>query len=496
MDALNSSLVDVDPEIVRIIRKTGLRESAIITAKADNGSEWSRINNIVAAHDRMVSMVQKHTQQKAVKDPVHGAIILAPWELDVISTWAMQRLRYIKQLGPTHLVYPGATHTRFEHSLGTNFIAKKCLDVVNYCNDLSSGEFYPLSNLLSDYHQRVFRAVALLHDVGHPPTSHTIEPAIKSWSNLEHTDLGEFLILNTEISEVLSDNGIKPLDVADVIHGRARDKHLRLLTDFVDSPLDIDKTDYLIRDAHFSGAELGLFPAERVLLTSRVVPVEGEYKRAFMLKALHSLEALILSRNWMFSDLYLHHAVRVAEAIINKATYERLREAKLSRNEVVGFFTRMIDADLFTWLRESEISFVREYADRIRFRRLFKVVLHRPLEAFPSDIQAKLRALAHDMAALSEVELELHETPGRVILDVVLPKLSADKMKQIPIIRPVNSSYEIVTMDEVKEAQPLIQVLRQQNITIPSVRVYSEPKFREPISKSFNRLFPQDASAS
>ncbi|MCF2137437.1 MAG: HD domain-containing protein [Candidatus Thorarchaeota archaeon] len=488
-------LSDSDTEMIQMIRKTGFRESAIREAQQVQNEQWSIIVRALAEHDHMVSLGRSYTQQKTIKDPVHGAIIFAPWELDIISTWEMQRLRYVKQLGPAHLVYPGATHTRFEHSLGTNFLAQKCIRVVSYSDDSGAGDFRPLADLLDEYHQKIFRAVALLHDVGHPPTSHTIEPAIESWSGFGHTQLGEFLILHTHLTDVLKDNDITPLDVADVIHGRGKDALLRLITDFVDSPLDIDKTDYLIRDAHFSGTELGLFPAERVLLTSRVIREDSEYKRAFMLKAIHSLEALILSRNWMFSDLYLHHTVRIAESIINKATYLRLREEDLSPTEVIGLFTRMTDEGLYHWLSESASSLIREFVARILHRRLFKVVLSRRLSSFPQDVQDLFRKASHNMQVLLEIEQELHAVPGEIVLDVLDPKLGETEMQQIPLLRGIDTGHqEIVRMTDVEEAQPLIHILQQQKQTIPSVRVYSTSKLADVISSKFDREFPSERS--
>jgi len=279
-----------------------------------------------------------------------------------------------------------------------------------------------------------------------------------------------------------------------VLRRQSRDRILRLISEFIDSPLDIDKTDYLIRDAHFSGAELGLFPAERVLLTSRVVQDEtGDYVRAFMLKALHSLEALVLSRNWMFSDLYLHHAVRVAEAMINKATYLQLEAEGFSHNECVGMFTRMGDADLHRWLSKSENDVVREYARRIRHRQLFKVVLSRRLSSFPADVRRRFVEMQHDMSALLDMEREIAEDSDRVVFDVVVPNLVADQMAKIRIVTESNGPQRLTAMAEAEEARPLMSALEQQSLTIPSVRVYAEPRLAPDVQKKFARLFPTES---
>ena len=488
---------DVDPGLVRLVRLTGLREKEIEAAQRDQGDDWKRISEQVSAHEELTSIREWHTRQKAIQDPVHGAIIFEPWELDLISTWDMLRLRYIMQLGPAHIVYPGATHTRFQHSLGTSFLAQKCIRVVNYCEDLGTACFVPISQLLDDYHQKLFRTASLLHDVGHPPTSHSIEYAIESWSGLDHTDLGEYLILNSDITEVLTKHNIRPEDVVSILKRRTKEPVMTLLSDFLDSPLDIDKTDYLIRDAHFSGVQLGVFPAERVLLTNRVVRDNaGNYIRAFMLKAIHSLEALILSRNWMFSDLYMHHAVKLAEALVSKATYFRLQEEELSKNEVIGLFTRMVDSDLFRWLSASEIDFVREYVSRIRYRRLFKVVLSRPLHAFEDDVHKDFLSTLVDIEKLIGFERRISDEPGSVVIDVVVPQLGEKKLSKIPLLVGGETGLEIVSLDQTEEGRPLMHLLSQQARTIPSVRVYSDPDIANAVRRSFEREFPMVSKPS
>lgn len=482
---------DTDVNAIQLIRLTGLRENEINTAKKEGGKKWSRIDQSIREHERLIGMGEKHTRQKAIQDPVHGAIILDPWELDVVSSWEMLRLRYVMQLGPAHIVYPGATHTRFQHCLGTNFLAQKSIRVVNYCEDLEGGCFKPFSDLLDDYQKRLFRAAALLHDVGHPPTSHTIEYALKSWAGLDHVDLGEFLILNSGLTDTLRQNGIDPRDIMNIIRRKTNDPILNLLADFLDHPLDIDKTDYLIRDAHFSGVQLGVFPAERVLLTNRVVmDKDGRYVRAFMLKAISSLEALILSRNWMFSDLYLHHAVKLAEALTSKATYFRMEEEGLSKNECIGLFTRMNDGDLYRWLSESDIAFVREYAARIRYRRLFKVALSKSLASFEPSARKELLSMLTRIQTLIEAENELSEELGSVVIDVVVPDLGAKSLSKIPLLVGGEHGFDIVSLDETGEGYPLLQTLRQQTRTIPSVRVYSDPRIAGIVQKKFERMFP------
>ena len=192
----------------------------------------------------------------------------------------------------------------------------------------------------------------------------------------------------------------------------------------------------------------------------------------------------------MFSDLYLHHAVKLAEALISKATYFRMREEDLSKNECIGQFTRMTDGDLFRWLAESEIDFVREYASRIRYRKLFKVVLSRQLVSFEKDTQKLFRGMLHDIPQLIEAENELSEEPGSVVIDVVSPPLGEKILGKIPLLVGGEKGFDIVSLDETNEGRPLIQILNQQARTIPSVRVYADSKIAEKVRKRFDQTFP------
>jgi HD superfamily phosphohydrolase len=486
------SLTNTEIELIKLIRITGMRESVITPINPSENKNWEKISRVISNHKGLLAMGEKHTRQKAIQDPVHGAILLEPWELDIISSWEMLRLQFVKQLGPTHIVYPGATHTRYQHCLGTNFLAQKCIRVVNYCEDLDNVCFVPLSNLLDSYNQKLFRIAALLHDVGHPPSSHTIEFPLQCWADIDHTDLGEFLILHSDLKDVLERNDIEPRKIVEILKRRTNDPVLSLLSDFLDHPLDIDKTDYLIRDAYYSGVRLGVFPAERVLLTNRVVKNEkGRYIRAFMMKALHSLESLILSRNWMFADLYLHHAVRIAQALIAKATYFRMKEEKLTRNECIGLFTRMTDAELHRWLEESDIKFIGEYINRIKYRRLFKVVVSRPVSSFTEDTQIRLRKMRKDIEYLIEEELELVDDYGGVIVDVVRPAFGRKVLRKTPfLVGGESEGISLISLEEMEEGSPLIRILDQQKETIPTVRVYSDPHIATDVLLRFEKQFP------
>jgi HD superfamily phosphohydrolase len=183
--------------------------------------------------------------------------------------------------------------------------------------------------------------------------------------------------------------------------------------------------------------------------------------------------------------------VKLAEALISKATYFRMQEEDLSKNECVGLFTRMTDGDLFRWLAESEIDFVREYASRIRYRKLFKVVLSRPLASFEKDTQKLFRETLHNIKKLIDAENGIAEEPGSVVIDVVIPPLGENFLGSIPIlVGGVEKGFDIINLDETKEGRPLMDILKQQARTIPSVRVYADASIADEVRKRFDNAFP------
>jgi HD superfamily phosphohydrolase len=172
-----------------------------------------------------------------IRDPIHGYIELCEVALALIETPRMQRLRRIKQLGLTNFVYPGANHTRFEHSLGTYHLA----------NSLMGGMGDEAG---TDDEQTELRVSALLHDIGHGPLSHVTEKIIKLHTGKSHEDI--LPILRSDFAEIFEKYSINISRVA---------KHIKGETGYgaaLNSEIDVDRMDYLVRDAHYTGVPLSV----------------------------------------------------------------------------------------------------------------------------------------------------------------------------------------------------------------------------------------------
>ena len=264
-----------------------------------------------------------------VRDPVHGFIEYDDWELEVINHPAFQRLRRIRQLALADFVYPGATHTRFEHALGTMHVATKMYDaiVARQKHYLESQRGYDQAGLERD--RRVVRFAALLHDIGHSPFSHSSESLFpfnkEDNRQYQHEDYSASII-RTILKETIEGHsgnanyGITADDVADLITGETdtarmpRGSVRRLLwRPIVTSQLDADRADYLLRDSLHAGVSYGRYDLDRILATVTLgLGNEGDPSIAIEVGGWHAAEALIIARYMMFTQVYFH---RVRQAL-------------------------------------------------------------------------------------------------------------------------------------------------------------------------------------
>ncbi len=244
-----------------------------------------------------------------IRDPIHGYITLNQLEYEIINTEAFQRLRHIRQLGLTDLVYPGATHNRFSHSLGVMHLAERVLRQI-----FSKVEILNFSQNKKEQIIRVMRLAALLHDLGHPPFSHALENFFEE--NLNHEDMTKKIIEETEIGEIILKNGkrfeISLLDILNLISSTPS-KEISFLKELLSSEVDIDKMDYLMRDSLYCGVRYGIFDLERLIYTVTLIPKDGNFYLGVEENGLHSLEAFVLARYYMFSQVYFNPTSKVLE---------------------------------------------------------------------------------------------------------------------------------------------------------------------------------------
>jgi HD superfamily phosphohydrolase len=362
-----------------------------------------------------------------LRDPVHGLVAFEADEERVVEalldTPELQRLRRIKQLGLTSLAFPGAEHTRFAHAVGSAFVMKLLLSRLRAIQ----GDL-PFWQQVSTDRARDALAAALLHDVGHGPLSHLFEDALAGIPH--HEAWTERIVLDsgTEINRVLTsaDPGM-PERVAALVRG---EHPLPYLAKAVSGTLDVDRCDYLLRDAHATGVRYGQFDLDWLLRSLRFSPVRDEKHAPGLAidgaKGLPAIEAFILARLFMFQQVYLHKATRSAEWMIRTilaraaATIadgtplplapSALVQAAFGNAVTLGDYLELDDALLANAMHAWESSSDRPLADlcaRIRQRKLFKTLELFSEQASPN---GRLEALqiAEDVARRQGLDPKLY----------------------------------------------------------------------------------------
>ena len=293
-----------------------------------------------------------------LRDPLWNNIRVDGPYLALLDAPAFQRLRYVRQLGLAHLVYPGATHSRFEHALGAYHLAQQTVRVL-----LEAGA----GDHLSAEEPQIVVAAALLHDIGHYPFSHALEEI----GVPHHETVAGPLLREGAIGEVLR-REFAP-DAPERVLALVRGESTSPLQGLISGSIDLDKIDYLKRDAMMCGVAYGEIDVDRlrhalVLVTD---PATGRHSIGLREKGLSALESLLFAKYQMYRNVYWHHAVRSATAMYKRLVEDALSDGVLDTTALAGFTDEGI---LHALERDGE----RPLLDAIRTRRLYKRALEIP----------------------------------------------------------------------------------------------------------------------
>jgi HD superfamily phosphohydrolase len=370
-----------------------------------------------------------------IRDPIHGAIEVDPDERALIDSPQYQRLRAVKQLGFADLAFPGATHTRYAHGLGTMAVATRVFDALAPRLPLDPDDRARLRQTL--------RLAALFHDLGHPPLSHATErimpPAaaldLPAWVQPEkrrapgrqadHEDYTLKLLLDSglsaEISRRLGPRGIEPAHVAALVSGerppgaypftcRGRDV-LPLLRQVVSGELDADRMDYLLRDSFYTGVNYGKFDLDWLVQNLTSIEREGRVHLALEQRAVMAFEDFLLSRYHMFLGVYLHATSVGFETILQRWCETNGGEYALPAD--IDEYVLHDDIALTTALRASRSPWAR----RIVRRQGFRLVLETgPLEQAPPRGAGDPSEVARAAALLDEQGIDCFTTESEGVL--------------------------------------------------------------------------------
>ena len=309
-----------------------------------------------------------------MRDPIHGFIKLSEKERDLIDTKVFQRLRRIRQLAMTFLVYPGAGHTRFDHSIGVMHIAGRI------CTKLQ--ELYPEKIGTEDI-DRV-RLAALLHDVGHGPFSHVSEYLLDAYAS-DRADMGH---TREKIHEKIT---------VDIIR---TDPEIREIL----SELDADKMDYLLRDSYFAGVKYGIYDLEKIIESCLIEVDKTETSLAISSKGIYALEQLLLARYHMTQQVYWHRVSLISNEMIIRgitlaieAGNTKMKELyQYDENDKENFIQKYLnyhDENVVDTLRNCQQEKAHAIFNRLYGRKLFKTVANLRLKD-ETNIRVKRRLLA------------------------------------------------------------------------------------------------------
>ena len=332
-----------------------------------------------------------------IRDPLWNNIRVDPLALQLVDTRAFQRLRYVRQLGLAYLVYPGASHSRFEHALGAYHLARRALALFDE-REFTQG--------IARDDGLIVRYAALLHDIGHYPFSHALEEI----GALHHEEVARPLIASGEVAAVLR-SGLGD-DAPERIMALIRGQSASPLQGLISGSLDLDKIEYLKRDAFMCGVNYGDIDVDRLLNSLTIV---DDPDRGAMVgiseKGLSALESLLFAKYQMYRNVYWHHAVRSATAMYKRLVDGALRAGSLTAETLAAF----TDEGLLHELAENAPS---PLLAALRERRLYKRIFECPAAELPADIGewiADDRALV--VAVEDQLARELHLHPGELLLD-------------------------------------------------------------------------------
>lgn len=382
------------------------------------------------------------------RDPVHGYIEVSDLEMKIIDSQPFQRLRRIKQLATTYLVYHGAEHTRFGHSLGVMHLVDKAFQwtLNHYEKDTGKPLFH---EVLRAWYLQILRLIALTHDLGHAPFSHGSEALFNE--GVEHEDYTRKIICETEIAEYIyqigkdfqfqygagSEYDITPELLWQVYRGEAEQgsekDHRRadfiFLRSFMDSELDCDKMDYLLRDSYYCGVNYGNFDINRLLSSLTVYHKGPIMQLAVERGGIHAFEEFVIARYFMFIQVYFHKTRRYLDRLLVTSLPHILPE---------GTYPVEVNAYL-KWDDELVMMKIREKADTLPCA---AALLHRQVQSCVYQTNAHSRSA--DVSLFGAV---LHQLRKQLKKDILvdsaeklahkIPKLEdseAGSGKGIPII--------------------------------------------------------------
>lgn len=406
-----------------------------------------------------------------IKDPVHGYVYVTEEEKEIIDSYPVQRLHRLRQLAGAEYLYPGANHTRFEHSIGVMHLAGRVVENPH------------ISQQLTEHQKGMVRIAALLHDVGHGPFSHIFEHLLNKDLNETHEDMTLWIIKSSELRDLLTDLGYDPREIGKLAVGRLQKPHQAFLDQIISSSVDVDKLDFVVRDTYHTGAEYGYIDIFRLIQTLDVLDED----LAIYLGSLSALESFIIARIESFKSIYFHRVARAAQIMLAMAMEKANEELGLGKFQTPQEYLAMDDYTVWTKLKKCGES--RGIIEKLERREMLKCIYEKTFyeeDSMVSNIfsQQKYRKqLQTDIAGEAGVEKE------EVIIDVpTVPSVPYHRSVLLePMEIPVfykNQKDEVI-LHRLSDISKIFGVLKG---FINILRVYTHQRHRGKVSKAASKV--------
>ena len=400
-------------------------------------------------------MKKKHLD---IIDPIHDFVRVYGNELKIIDTPIFQRLRRIRQLSGAHLIYPGAQHTRFEHSLGVMHIASMAGHALNEKGIISSNDIQDL------------RFAGLLHDIGHGPFSHLFEELLQKKKH-SHEDIGKEIILKTTIGDLISKSGFDKKFITKLAFG---DSKFQFMNEIISGALSADIMDYLLRDGYFTGAEHAKIDHNRLTNSLDVY----KNKLALDKSALVNFETMLISRYQMFKAVYFHKTVRAGEVMLLESMELAEEELNLTSMVLDDYLELSDDVILSKLLNlpehNSKLKTAKKIAIDYQNRNLFKSVFELALTSGTIG-KKRLNEIREEVSKRSKVDID------EIFVD-------SSNTPSIPLSPSKKESKSIILLEEDnnKTRAKEIQISNIKLVSVMSgfmkiLRVYTPSKNRKKV---------------
>jgi len=406
-----------------------------------------------------------------IKDPVFGYVYITEAERKIIDSFPVQRLRRLRQLAGAEYVYPGANHTRFEHSLGVMYLA-----------GIMAENPY-LSQHFSDEDYQMIRIAALLHDVGHGPFSHIYEHLLDKFLGKTHEDMNVWVIQRSELKDIIGGLGFDPDLVAKLSVGWLHKLGRAFMDQIIRSAVDVDKLDFVVRDTYHTGAQYGYVDVFRLTHTLDVL----DQNLAVDLGALSALESFILARIESFKSIYFHRVGRAAQIMLAMAMEQAKDELGLVDFKTPEEYLSHDDYTVWTMLKECERS--KRIIENLEKRRLLKCAYDQTFYVRDKTVSSifsveEIRNQLRDQIA-SEAGVE----PSAVVIDV--PTLPSVPYRHSVLLEPMEIPVFYRTRDGQKVPQRLSDISGIFDVLkgfINILRVYTDEEHREKVGAAASKL--------